>query len=202
MGKFRDRTCTACGAVEYNTATKSEICAKCCLENKKQIAILKERASLVALGYQNILGPFLNAHGQRQWKFVHTCGVEQTWTFGNILKRRKEDPDSIPCSKCGGKRRMAFAMTAFVAKYGITEEQMVEYERYCKKVRHLSDKVFKEHHDEINPLQHKRGMHSYHLDHIMPIIEGFIQGLTPEFMARKENLQMLLAKDNLSKGRK
>lgn len=97
---------------------------------------------------------------------------------------------------------MAIAMSAYEAKYGITEEQMVEYERYRKKVRHLSDKVFKEHHDEINPLQHKRGMYSYHLDHIMSIIEGFIQGLTPEFMARKENLQMLPAKDNLSKGRR
>ena len=97
---------------------------------------------------------------------------------------------------------MAIAMSAYEAKYGITEEQMVEYERYRKKVRHLSDKVFKEHHDEINPLHHKRGMHSYHLDHITPIIEGFVQGLTPEFMARKENLQMLPAKDNLSKGRK
>ncbi len=99
---------------------------------------------------------------------------------------------------------MAFAMAAFVAKYGITEAQMVEYERYCKKVRTLSDKIYKENITEINPLGLKRGQRSedYHLDHIMPIIEGFVQGLTPEFMARKENLQMLPAKDNLSKGRK
>lgn len=200
MAALRNRACIKCKAVQY-TRSKSEVCLLCAKENVREALIIEERAEL-AKHYQEIDGPVTDNHGHRVWSFTHECGERQSWVYGNFLKRRKEDPDSIPCSKCGGKRRMAVAMSAYEAKYGITEEQMVEYERYCKKVRHLSDKVFKEHHDEINPLQHKRGMHSYHLDHIMPIIEGFIQGLTPEFVARKENLQMLPAKDNLSKGRR
>lgn len=93
-------------------------------------------------------------------------------------------------------------MDAYVAKYGITEDQLVEFQRYSKKVRTLSDKNYKLHENEINPLGLKRSRYDYHLDHIVPIIQGFKEGAAPEFMARKENLQMLPSKDNLSKGRK
>ena len=59
--------------------------------------------------------------------------------------------------------------------------------------------MFKE---EINPLNLPRGMHSYHLDHIISIADGFEQGLPYKVIAAKENLQMLSAFDNLSKGRR
>ena len=203
MSAPKDRKCETCGKIEF-TASGAKNCAECYIAGKSRLKRLLEQQFIEDMGYTNVSLNGYSAQGKPKWQFTHDCGETQSWTFNNLLARSKADPDSIPCSKCGGKRRMAFAMAAFVAKYGITEAQMVEYERYCKKVRTLSDKVYKENITEINPLGLKRGQRSedYHLDHIMAIIEGFVQGLTPEFMARKENLQMLLAKDNLSKGRK
>ena len=165
---------------------------------------MKDRAILEGLGYRNISVVGLNKNGKREWKFTHDCGTEQVWVFRNVAKRLQEDPASIPCSSCGGKRRMAKAMAAYVAKYGITPEQLVEFERYSKKVRGITAKTYKLYEAEINPLNLKRGQgpDDYHLDHIVPIHVGFIQGLEPEFIARKENLQMLKSFDNLSKGRK
>ena len=184
------------------TASKAPCCAKCFVEQKQKTKRAEEHAFIESFGYSNVHQVGYSSQGKPQWKFTHECGTEQVWVFNNFLTRAKADPNTAPCSKCGGKRRMDSAMQAFIAKYGITEEQMIQYERYSKKVRHLSDKVYKLHEQEINPLGLKRGMYDYHLDHIMPIIQGFKQGLAPEFMARKENLQMLPAKDNLSKARK
>lgn len=66
--------------------------------------------------------------------------------------------------------------------------------------RQLSDRTYRKHKVTINPLSLPRGMRTFHLDHKLPIFEGFKQGLTPEFMARVENLQMLPATENISKG--
>ena len=97
---------------------------------------------------------------------------------------------------------MMHAHSFYMKKYGITAEECVLFDRYSKKVRTLSDKTFKLHQAELNPLGLKRGVHTWHLDHITPIIYGFKNGWAPERLAVKENLQLLPAKTNLSKGRK
>lgn len=201
MAKFRDRTCIVCGDIQYNTATLSDTCIKCYAKLKRDKRIAAVRAKLEEM-YADVSGPEANGYSKNVWTFTHSCGTRQTWTFGNILKRLREDPSNVPCSHCGGKRRVSKAMAAFIAKYGITKEQLVIYERYRKKVRHLTEKTYNLHKAEINPQNLPRGMHTNHLDHKVPIIEGFKQGIEPEVMARKENLQMLPAKVNLSKGRR
>ena len=94
---------------------------------------------------------------------------------------------------------MAKAMAVYIDVHG-RDYDLAVYEDYCQKTRYLSDKTYQLHKDEINPLGLPRGL-EYHLDHIVPIIEGFKRGLPPEAMAVKENLQMLPAKENLSKGK-
>jgi len=196
----RTRVCE-CGKVEI-TGSKSLVCRICFEAKKKPARIEQEKLALERLGYVSIVEDGKDSHGKRRWSFIHSCGTKQSWIFPNILKQLKSRPNEIPCSKCGGLSRMAHARTFFMAKYGITEEQMKLYERYQKKVRHLSDRTYKLHQSEINPHGFIRGMLQYHLDHKVPIIEGFKRGLPPEELARKENLQMLPAFDNLSKGRK
>lgn len=204
MAIFRDRTCTTCGAVEYNTATRSDVCLKCAAEAKANARIEPERKILEDLGYSDISLLGKNSHGKREWQFTHECGTVQSWIFPNIRKRLAIDPNTAPCSKCGGQRRMSIAMAAYEEKYGITPEQLADLERYTKKVRGLTGKTYKLYEGEINPLGLKRGQgpDDWHLDHITPIVFGFKNNLPPEFIAREENLQMLTAKDNLSKGRK
>lgn len=96
---------------------------------------------------------------------------------------------------------MSKAMDAFIEKYG-RDFDVTLWEEYSTKVRRLTEKTYQKHKHEINPLNLKRGVHTYHLDHKMPIIEGFLQGIPAEQIAAKENLQILRAFDNISKGRK
>ena len=96
---------------------------------------------------------------------------------------------------------MSKAMAAFVEKYGIKDIEV--WERYSKKVRTLTERVYLENIDTINPARHKRtrGSKGWHLDHRKAIVQCFLDGDPPEMAARIENLQMLPAFDNLSKGR-
>jgi hypothetical protein len=77
-----------------------------------------------------------------------------------------------------------------------------EWEGYSRLVRRLSDATYRKFKAEINPHNYPRGVKTYHLDHKVPIIEGFIQGLDPTILAHKSNLQMLSGPENISKGRK
>jgi hypothetical protein len=168
---------------------------------KRAQHIASELEKLVGL-YSDVEGPTLNRHFQRTWTFTHSCGTRQTWTFSNLLKQLKERPNAVPCKTCGGKERMSKAMAAFVEKYGIRDIEV--WARYSKKVRTLTERVYLENIDTINPERHKRtrGSKGWHLDHHKAIVQCFLDGEPPEAAARVENLQMLPAFDNLSKGRR
>ena len=94
------------------------------------------------------------------------------------------------------------ALAAFSEKYGIKDVEV--WERYRKKARTLTERVYLENIEVINPMRHKRtrGSRGWHLDHRKAIVQCFLDGEPPETAARVENLQMLPAFDNLSKGRR
>lgn len=201
MPKFRDRTCTTCGAVEYNTATKSDVCAKCYVVAKSRKKRIEEQVFIQQLGYENVSLQGYNKFGKPEWMSTHVaCDTPQVWAFSNLLKRLKEDPMSVPCSRCGGIRRTKNATKVSAENNKI--KNPVGWIEFKDVVRRITENNYKLYKEEINPLNLPRGMWSNHLDHIQSIAEGWELGHTPEFVARKENLQMLPAKDNLSKGRK
>lgn len=173
-------------------------CYKIALKAKH---VLEEREKLESM-YTDVRGPTQNMHGQRQWTFIHECGTEQTWSFFNILKRLKDDPKHVPCSKCGGIRRTKAWVAGYIAKFGITEDQIRDFARYKRKVYGLSDVVYLANQAELNPNGYARGRHTWHLDHIIPVVHGFKEGWPPEKLAVKENLRLIPAKENLSKGRR
>jgi hypothetical protein len=47
---------------------------------------------------------------------------------------------------------------------------------------------------------HKRSFKDFHIDHIISIHYGFLHNLTPSFISSSENLRVIPAKNNLSKG--
>lgn len=96
---------------------------------------------------------------------------------------------------------MKVALDAYVQKYGMDPAREKEWEGYRAKTRRLSEQTYRANKATINPLNLKRGTFDYHLDHKFPIIEGFLQGIDPERLAAVDNLQLLPAKVNLSKGR-
>lgn len=83
-------------------------------------------------------------------------------------------------------------------------ELLDPWKRYKKMVRMLTEKVYKQNKDVINPtnLPRKTGGDGFHLDHKIPIAYGFVSGIPPEQIAALENLQMLPWLDNISKGKK
>lgn len=198
--KPRERKCTGCGEISI-TCSRATRCNRCRTDDKAAALIIENRAILESL-YEDVQGPTLNKHNQREWTFTHEeCGTRQTWAFYNIQKQLKLRPEHTPCSACGGKERMSKAMVAFIEKYG-RDFDVKLWEEYSAKTRRLTEKNYQANKLFINPLNLKRGIRTYHLDHKMPIIEGFLQGIPAEVIAAKENLQILPALSNLSKGRK
>lgn len=80
------------------------------------------------------------------------------------------------------------------------------YKKYAGKVHRLSQKIYEEHKQMLNPEDFKRtlcGIDGGHqLDHIIPIRYGFDNNIPPENIARLENLRVIPWKENLTKGNK
>ena len=96
---------------------------------------------------------------------------------------------------------MAKAMEGYKKKYGISYN-LGDRQSYVRLVRSLSDRNYRLYHDIINPGGVERSSGQHHLDHRVPIIWCFKNGLPPELPALSTNLQMLAAGENLSKGSK
>ena len=96
--------------------------------------------------------------------------------------------------------------TANVAAKGIGSRKMrnpatPEYKKYARQVHGLSQKIYEENKQIINPNNYPRTLcgveDGWQLDHITPIKECFEKGLTPQQAAQVNNLRMLPWKDNL-----
>jgi len=80
------------------------------------------------------------------------------------------------------------------------------YKKYAGKVHRLSDKVYEQNIDIINPERHTRTLAGveggWQLDHIVEVRFGFNNNIPPEVLAEVDNLRMLPWKDNLKRNRK
>jgi hypothetical protein len=72
-----------------------------------------------------------------------------------------------------------------------SEEDLKLYENYRRKVTYLSDKNYQANLSTINPENLERGHTTYHLDHIYPVILGFINKIDAELISNPKNLQIL-----------
>ena len=77
-----------------------------------------------------------------------------------------------------------------------------DFATYRQIVTFLTEKTYKKFKQEINPhdLRRKAGSSGYHLDHKYSIFQGFVDGILPNIIACKHNLQMLPGSENISKG--
>lgn len=158
------------------------------------------------------------------WRWRNSLGVK----LGRGSKKGKPRPwqikrDVRSCVVCEkefevvpSKKRIYCSISCFAKvmdrSYTQTEEfrnkqrnpNTPEYKKYVNQVHRLSRKIYEEYRQEINPNNHKRGLAGqdgvYHLDHIVSIKYGFDNNIPPEEIAKKENLQMLPWKENISKG--
>jgi len=73
-----------------------------------------------------------------------------------------------------------------------------KYEKYRIEVNYLTNKSFHKYYKQINPNNLKRGK-EYNIDHIYSVANGFENNVSVEIIANPLNLQMLPAKENISK---
>jgi hypothetical protein len=86
--------------------------------------------------------------------------------------------------------------------YKWTKEQVASYEVYRRQVNFLSEKTYEHYRDKINPDGLERGMLTHHLDHIYPVVLGFMNGLPAEDLAHWRNLRVIPHVENRSKGQR
>ena len=83
----------------------------------------------------------------------------------------------------------------------IRNPNITEYKRYSRLVHALSQETYKNNIDIINPSRYPRTLcgvdGGWQLDHIKPIKECFLEGLSATEAAQVENLRMLPWKNNL-----
>ena len=74
----------------------------------------------------------------------------------------------------------------------INEDERQELKRYRSRVGYLSRK------QDLSDLPNY-GVHDFQMDHKFSIIEGFRQGVSPEILAHKSNLQFIHRRENRAK---
>jgi hypothetical protein len=81
-----------------------------------------------------------------------------------------------------------------------------EYRRYRARVARLTEIVYNDNKDKINPNNYPRAIAgtdgAYHLDHKMSCRYGFDNGISEEVISSADNLQMLPWIENIKKGKK
>ena len=78
-----------------------------------------------------------------------------------------------------------------------------EFQQYWREVKTITEKVYREHKDIINPNGHQRTLsgveNGYQLDHIISVKRGFNEGISPEIIGGVDNLQILPWEENRKK---
>ena len=133
---------------------------------------------------------------KKERKEIRTCiGKNCNNTFVVVPSRTKK--------YCSHSCQMK---TANIAPKGIGSRKMrnpaaPEYKRYARQVHGLSQKIYEQNIDIINPNRYKRTLcgieNGWQLDHIIPIKECFEKGMSIEEASAITNLRMLPWKDNL-----
>lgn len=75
--------------------------------------------------------------------------------------------------------------------------EKLKYKVYKRKVLNITKR------QPINLLEnnHLRGLHDYHLDHIVSIKVGYLNKIDPEIIGNIKNLRFIPSKQNLTKSR-
>ena len=79
------------------------------------------------------------------------------------------------------------------------DEVYDEWELYKKIVYKMTEVQYRKFKEKINPNNLERGHKTYHVDHKFSVLEGFKHNIPPYIISNRCNLQMLKAKENISK---
>jgi len=123
------------------------------------------------------------------------CGHEFETTAKNLFNR------DVVCRVCNDIRKREAFQQHNIDRSEIFQETASEWKIYRNRAHQLTKNIYEEFKNEINPMGLPRTLAGveggYHLDHIVPVRWCFDNNMPIEYVARKENLQMLTWEDNL-----
>jgi hypothetical protein len=153
---------------------------------KKQVIIDKPYIEKICKDKDFSLINIINIDGKRS-EFTVECnhGHISHKKYNNFTRKN----NIFNCHKC------------FYNSIGLmlTDEELLQYEKYNKQVRALTAKTYRLHKEFINPNNLIKGKNDYHIDHRYSIVEGYKNNVSVHLISAKENLEMLKSYDNLSK---
>ena len=184
--------CIDCGK-ERHYKSRPGRCHQCKLINDKIVNQQRTVEKLTNLGYE-ILSEFKkSSHCKITVKRI-SCGHEFTCTINNLITQQTK------CCICGPIQRMKSCMDGFMAK-NARDYNMKKWVDYRTYVRRISNKVYKENIQLLNPNNLPRSMKDNHLDHKVPLIVCFKEGVDANVAGSLLNLQFVVARENLSKNK-
>lgn len=192
-------TCQSCGS-ERHPVAKPGNCKECHLRIRRQSFEELWIKQIQDLGYDFL--SYVTRIGSHSLVTVknNSCGHTFTSKLNNIVSRM------TICAPCGKTARMRPAFDAWYAKNKRTYD-LKEWKDYRDKVRWLSDRIYEANKSTMNPLDLPRCKPNTHLDavnldHVIPIIYGFKNGIPAEKLADLRNLRVVSARSNLRKKQK
>jgi hypothetical protein len=138
-----------------------------------------------------------NAHSCPQYRKEHSDRIKMQWQENLWTVRRQavaglmKDPEII--------EKQVKRANATKRRRMLSDIWTKERRRYVYAVHKLTMETYEKHKDEINPDNLPLGRFEYHIDHKVSKLRGWIEKIPPETMARKENLEILWWRDNVSK---
>jgi hypothetical protein len=128
------------------------------------------------------------------------CGHVFTSKASNLLGRE------VNCPECNRIEKIRKFQQHNIDRHEKYLETASDWKVYKSEVIMLTNRVYRENRDIINPNNLPRGLAgvegAYHLDHVLPIRYCFEEGIGVEECACVDNLQILDWRDNLVKSSK
>lgn len=191
--------CSTCGCTRH-PAAKPGNCQSChtLLKRIENGEIYKKRID--ELGFDlHLYDLTLGVHGKVKVT-NRECGHMFTGRLNNIFSGK------IVCGVCGPQKRMKHALKFYVEKHGRTYD-LADWNDYKNRVMSLSNAYYEQNKHILNPLDLPRmraGAHpdAVNVDHIIPMIYGFKNGLPIELLANPLNIRVISATSNLRKKQK
>jgi len=156
----------------------SRIPAKCDVKLKKMKDTCVER-----YGSTNPSGAE-SVKSQKKRTFMERYGVETSLQLPAVRQASKEALESR-------QERIREELST------ISDAPMISQEEYFSLVTKITHRSYTKHIDEIDPLR-LRG-ESYHLDHRVSKLEGYLNNIPPQIIGDVSNLEIIPASTNMSK---
>lgn len=188
-----------CGYRRY-TRPDALLCAACEKQRRYEYHCAEWQEELELLGYDILQFEITKGSHSKIEVTNRDCGHAFVAKLNNILAGK------TVCGHCGPTKRAANALKHYVAKHGRTYDFAI-WRDYRDKVRKMSDAYYHLNEATLNPHKYNRSRpdldpNAVQLDHLISIIYGFKNNLSPEMIADPLNLRVIPAKTNLSKHKK